>query len=132
MKAIQQRVIKHGIPLMTAGLVAAALSSAPVSTAAVPWVAGAVSLSAGRFDFSPGSTAAGAQQNVMDGCRSKYADCTYVISGQQCVAAVMMGGQVFGARGATNDIAERNASEQAISATGLTQGKVGSDCVTNF
>jgi Domain of unknown function (DUF4189) len=114
-------------------VVAAALSSVPPAGATVAWVAASASPSTNKFDFSPGTTSDEAQQNVMDFCRSKgYPDCTFVISGQQCVGVVVMGGQVFGGVGATGDAAEQNAEQLGYSATGMNRGQGSSDCVTDF
>lgn len=119
-------------PVLAAGVIAAALGSAPPANADVPWVAAAASPSHNRFDFSPGSTSDDAQQRVMAFCNGKYPDCIYVISGQQCVAAAVMNGQAFGGQGATKDAAEQNAEQQGYNATGQTQGQVDSACVTDW
>ncbi len=126
-------MIKRCALVLAAGVVAAALSSAPPASATVAWVAASASPSTNKFDLSPGSTSDEAQQNVMDFCRSKgYPDCTFVISGQQCVGVAVMGGQAFGGVGPTGDVAQQNAEQLGYSATGLVRGEGSSDCVTDF
>jgi Domain of unknown function (DUF4189) len=128
----EDRVIKYCAPVLVAGVIAAALSSAPPANADVAWVAAAASPSTNNFDFSPGSTSDEAQQRVMDFCNGKYPDCIYVISGQQCVAAAVMNGQAYGGLGATKDVAEQNAEQKGYAATGQTRGEVDAGCVTDW
>ena len=105
----------------------------PPASATVARVAASASPSTNKFDLSPGVDIDEAQQNVMDFCRSKvYPDCTFVISGQQCVGVAVMGGQAFGGVGPTGDVAQQTAGQLGYSATGLDRGEGRSDCVTDF
>jgi hypothetical protein len=57
-------MIKRCALVLAAGVVAAALSSAPPASATVAWVVASASPSTNKFDFSPGSTSDEAQQNA--------------------------------------------------------------------
>jgi Domain of unknown function (DUF4189) len=121
------------VVLTGAAVAAAGLGFAPTASATANWVAISASPSSNKFDVAPGSTSDEAQQNVMSFCQSKgHPDCTYVISGQQCVAAMVVNNQAFGGVGATNKEAESAAENAANSATGATQMEGDSGCVTDF
>jgi hypothetical protein len=127
-------MVKRCAVMLAAGVVVAALSSTPPARATAAWVAASASPpSANKFLFSPGSTSDEAQQNVMCGCRSEgHPDCTFAISGQQCVGAAVMAGQVFGGVGLTNFTAVQDPMQQRRSATGWTQGESNSACATDY
>ena len=127
--------ITHGVSVLLAGAAATAtaLGFAPAASATVNWVAISASPSSNKFDVAPGATSDEAQQNVMNFCQSKgHPDCMFVISGQQCVAAMVVNNQAFGGLGATNKDAEKAAENAANSATGAAEMEGDSGCVTDF
>lgn len=127
--------ITYGASVLLAGaaVAAAGLGFAPTAGATASWVAISASPSSNKFDVAPGSSSDDAQQNVMSFCQSKgHPDCMYVISGQQCVAAMVVNNQAFGGLGATNKEAENAAENAANAATGATNMEGDSGCVTDF
>lgn len=121
-------VLLAGAAVATAGL-----GCAPTASATASWVAISASPSSNKFDVAPGSSSDDAQQNVMNFCQSKgHPDCMYVISGQQCVAAMVVNNQAFGGIGATNKEAETAAENAANAATGAINMEGDSGCVTDF
>lgn len=127
--------ITHGLSVLLAGAAAtvAALGFAPAASATVSWIAISASPSSNKFDVAPGSTSDEAQQNVMSFCQSKgHPDCMFVISGQQCVAAMVVNNQAFGGVGGTNKDAEKAAENAANAATGASEMEGDSGCVTDF
>lgn len=127
--------ITSGASVLLAGVAVAAagLGFAPTASATASWVAITASPSSNKFDVAPGTSSDDAQRNVMSFCQSKgHPDCMYVISGQQCVAAMVVNNQAFGGLGATNKEAETQAENAANAATGATNMEGDSGCVTDF
>jgi hypothetical protein len=129
------KIIRGASVLLAGATVAAAatLGFAPTASATASWVAISASPSSNKFDVAPGATSDQAQQDVMSFCQSKgHPDCTFVISGQQCVAAMVVNNKAYGGLGATNKDAETAAENAANAATGATQMEGDSGCVTDF
>ncbi len=100
-----------------------ASATAPLAHADDPWIAMAISDSAGQIKYTFGGTSqADAQQTVMQACRKTISDCRLLASGEGgCVAIAVTpaGTKYFGGWGPTREDAE--AAAQANSRGGTVQ-----------